>query len=108
MTTTSGRRADTGCAAHFRMALAQIGPRLGDIAFNLQTHLAWIEHAATQGSDLIVFPELSLTGYFLRDLVPQTAIHADASDPLFAQLLAASERIDVALGFVCENERHAF
>src|SRR5436305_1151099 len=108
MTTTSGERAGAGSAAHFRMALAQIGPRLGDIAFNLQTHLAWIEHAAAQHADLVVFPELSLTGYYLRDLVPQAAIHADAADPIFAQLLAASRRIDVALGFVCEDERHGF
>lgn len=108
MTTTSGERAGAGSTAHFRMALAQIGPRLGDIAFNLQTHLAWIEHAAAQQADLVVFPELSLTGYYLRDLVPQAAIHADASDPVFAQLLAASRRIDIALGFVCEDERHGF
>jgi NAD+ synthase (glutamine-hydrolysing) len=107
-TTSSGERAGTGDPSRFRMALAQIGPRLGDIAFNLQTHLAWIEHAAAQQADLIVFPELSLTGYFLRDLVPQAAIRADAGDPVFAQLLAASRRIDIALGFVCEDERHRF
>jgi len=104
----AGSLIPTGSTARFRIALAQIGPRLGDIAFNLQTHLAWIEHAAAQQADLVVFPELSLSGYYLRDLVPQAAIHADASDPVFAQLLAASRRIDIALGFVCEDERHRF
>ena len=105
---SAGQVVPAGSMAHFRIALAQIGPRLGDIAFNLHTHLAWIEHAAAQQADLVVFPELSLSGYYLRDLVPQAAIHADASDPVFAQLLEASRRIDVALGFVCEDERHRF
>jgi predicted amidohydrolase len=97
-----------GTLDQFRVALAQIRPRLGDVAYNLQMHLQWIERAKSQKADLVVFPELSLTGYFLRDLVPQAAIRASSEDPLFAQLLQASEEIDVALGFACEDERHRF
>ncbi|MBI3732618.1 MAG: carbon-nitrogen hydrolase [Chloroflexi bacterium] len=104
-TDTPGARGD---ARAFRVALAQIRPRLGDVPHNLQAHLAWVERAAATQADLVVFPELSLTGYFLRDLVPEAAIRADANDPVFAQLLQASRSIDIAVGFICEDARHRF
>jgi NAD+ synthase (glutamine-hydrolysing) len=104
----AGTNGERGNSTRFCVALAQLRPRLGDVAHNLQTHLAWIERASAQHADLIVFPELSLTGYFLRDLVPQTAIHASADDPVFAQLLQASLDIDIAVGFACEDVRHQF
>ena len=55
------------------LALAQIATKLGDVESNLARHLELIEQARSQKSQLIVFPELSLTGYVLQDLVPGTA-----------------------------------
>lgn len=52
----------------FTIALAQIAPVLGDLAKNIATHIEWTERALAQGADAIIFPELSLTGYTLRDL----------------------------------------
>ena len=49
-----------------KVELAQIRPKLGDVEANLQKHLEIIQ---TSSADCIVFPELSLTGYVLRDLV---------------------------------------
>lgn len=46
-----------------KIALAQIQPDKGDIQNNLAKHLHWITQAAQQKVDLIVFSELSLTGY---------------------------------------------
>lgn len=46
--------------------LAQIRPRLGDIEYNLKKHIDVIE---TSTADCVIFPELSLTGYLLRDMV---------------------------------------
>ena len=46
-----------------RVAIAQIEPVLGDLDANLDKHLEWIERAQEAEVDLIVFPELSLTGY---------------------------------------------
>lgn len=60
--------------------MAQIAPRLGDVAANLDLHLARIEEARRQGADLIVFPELSLTGYFVRDMVPELARSVDSAE----------------------------
>lgn len=90
------------------VALAQMYPKLADLKRNLDKHLDYVEQAATRGADLILFPELSLTGYQVQDLAPEVAIHSDADDPIFAQLLKASRRIDIAFGFVHEDRRKRF
>ena len=66
------------CIDPLRIALAQIAPRLGDVEHNLQQHLDIIAQARDQNADLVVFPELSLTGYFLRDMVPDVALEPGA------------------------------
>jgi len=87
--------------ARLTIALAQTTARLGDPEANLEKHLAWIEDARSQGADLVVFPELSLTGYVLQDLTSSVARHATPDDALFRRLLAASRKIErwgVAVG----------
>ena len=64
--------------------------------------------AAADDAQLIVFPELSLTGYVLQDLVPTVAHRADPQDPVFKPLLSASHNIDIVLGFVEEDVRNRF
>ncbi len=81
-----------------RIGLAQMDPALGLFARNLETHLEWIERAKREKVDLLLFPELSLTGYQLKDMVPDISRPADHPD--FAPLLAASEGIDISFGFV--------
>jgi predicted amidohydrolase len=88
------------------VALAQMAPRLGDVAANLDRHLELIDQAQGGGAALVVFPELSLTGYFLKDLVPDVALR-EQSDEL-AQLTSASRGIDVVAGCVLESEDARF
>ncbi len=64
-----------------KVGLAQIDARLGDLAFNLAHHLEWIDQARAEGVELLLFPELSLTGYRLLHLTPRVAIHP-ASSPI--------------------------
>ena len=90
------------------IALAQINTVLGDVEKNLEKHLKYIEEARQEGAELILFPELSLTGYVLQDLVPTVAHAPVASDPIFHELLEASQAIDVMVGFVEEDERNRF
>jgi NAD+ synthase (glutamine-hydrolysing) len=52
-----------------RVTLAQLNPRLGDIDGNLGLISDAIDRALSEGADLIVFPELVLTGYAPRDLL---------------------------------------
>lgn len=90
------------------LALAQINTRLGDVEANLEKHLALAREAAGAGADLVVFPELSLTGYVLQDLTSQVAHRPNRDDPIFQRLLEASQRIDMVVGFVDEDIRNRF
>jgi len=80
------------------LALAQIAPTLGDRRRNVERHLAQIERARDEGADLIVFPELSLTGYYLRDMVADMALASGAAE--LDQLTAAAAPADLVFGFV--------
>jgi len=91
-----------------KLALAQIATKLGEVGSNLEKHLDTIEQAKAQKADLVVFPELSLTGYVLQDLVPSVAHHPTDDDPVFRQLLKASHDLDLVVGFVDEDSRHRF
>ncbi|GFO60883.1 carbon-nitrogen hydrolase [Geomonas silvestris] len=82
----------------FTVALAQIKPKLGCLADNLAIAEAAIEKGIAQGAQLIVFPELALTGYFLKDLVPDVALTLDA--PEIERLKLLSRRISIAIGLV--------
>ena len=92
----------------FKIALAQFAPRLGDVDANLQQILDFTTQAKLQHADLVVLPELALTGYYLKDLVPEVAVHPSAEDPRFARLLAASQEIDLVFGFVEQDERYRY
>jgi predicted amidohydrolase len=90
------------------VALAQINTALGNVQANLAKHLTLIKEARQQGADLIVFPELSLTGYILQDLASTVACRPEPDDPVFHNLLEASRKIDLVVGFVDEDIRHRF
>jgi NAD+ synthase (glutamine-hydrolysing) len=88
------------------LALSQIAPRLGDRHQNLEKHLEQIAAARTAGADLVVFPELSLTGYFLRDMVPEVALNRES--PEIARLIEAAGPMALVAGFVEEGPGHQF
>jgi predicted amidohydrolase len=90
------------------LALAQINTRLGNVEANLEKHLALAQEARASGADLLVFPELSLTGYVLQDLATTVALSPSAHDPIFRRLLEASQDLDLVVGFVDEDSRHRF
>ena len=66
------------------LALAQIAPTLGDLAQNFAVHQEKIAESRAAGADLVIFPELSLTGYQLQDLAPEVAMRR--TDPRLAAL----------------------
>jgi len=89
------------------VGLAQIQPKIGNVAANLKTHLEQIEAAKAHGVELLLFPELSLTGYNLQDLVYEVAMQPTADDPTFRELLQASAdyQMDLMVGFVDTDNR---
>ena len=90
----------------YRVALAQIAPRLGEPDANLELAAERLRRAAEQGADLVVFPELALTGYLLQDLVPEVAMRAD--DERLLRLSREAPEVLVAIGLVEESAEHAF
>ena len=90
------------------IALAQINTRLGDVPANLEKHLALAKEARSSGADLLLFPELSLTGYVLQDLASAVAHRPTPDNPIFQPLLQASHALDMVVGFVDEDKRHRF
>ena len=74
-----------------KLALAQINTVLGDVEANLDKHMTLIRDARSQGADLLIFPELSLTGYVLQDLASAVAHRPTPDDPIFAPLLHMSK-----------------
>jgi predicted amidohydrolase len=90
------------------LTLAQINTRLGDVSSNLAKHLELTQQARLEGAELIIFPELSLTGYCLQDLAHTVAHQPNDDDPVFSSLLEASQKIDMLVGFVDEDIRHRF
>jgi NAD+ synthase (glutamine-hydrolysing) len=90
------------------LALAQIATKLGDVEANLEKHLNFIKQAKEEKADLVVFPELSLTGYVVQDLVATVAHRPREEDLIFKHLLKASEDLDLVIGFVDEDDRHRF
>jgi NAD+ synthase (glutamine-hydrolysing) len=87
---------------HLRLALAQINATVGDLPGNVERMLRDLRRAATEGVDLIAFPELALTGYPPEDLLLKPGFVADnlrALDHLTAET-RAFPGLTVVLGFV--------
>jgi predicted amidohydrolase len=90
----------------YRIALAQVAPRLGDLDANLAMASDAVRRAAEEGAALTVLPELALTGYLLQDLVPEVAMRSD--DPRLLAIGRDAPGMLVAVGFVEETDDHRY
>ncbi len=82
-----------------RIALAQINPRMGDIAGNTAKIINYIEQARSQGADIIALPELAITGYPPEDLLLKPQF-ISANLKALDEIIAASKGITTMVGFV--------
>lgn len=80
-----------------RVVLAQIEPTLGNVAANLETHVREIRAAIDARADVVVFPELSLTGYFLKDQTSEVALALDSAE--LEKIADLSRQISIVVGF---------
>lgn len=89
-----------------KAAIAQIECVLGDLDKNIRKHLENCEEAVSKKADIVVFPELSLTGYSLKDINTEISL-----DPFKSKLLSRikqmSKRISIVCGLVEEAENNA-
>lgn len=80
-----------------RIALAQTDSLLGDTAANLRHAKEVLGRASAEHADLVVFPELSLTGYSLGEVAEDVTFEAD--DPRLVGLARDAGGMDVVVGF---------
>jgi len=98
---SSGSRHST-----IHVALAQVDCALGDVEENARRAREAIARARADGADLVVFPELSLTGYALGLLNDDVALTLD--DPIVTGLAEAADGVAVVLGLVEQGRVHVY
>lgn len=85
------------------IALAQIDAVLGDPAKNIAIHCEAAERARQAGAQMVIFPELSLTGYSVKDLNWDLAIRPAAPPESYVPLLDLSRGISILAGGIEEG-----
>ncbi len=86
-----------------RLALAQINPGMGDFGGNVEKIVRLAEKAAMEGADLVIFPELAVTGYPPEDLLYKKEFLACALESV-NRIAASVKNICAIVGFPHEVE----
>ena len=89
-----------------KVGVYQTDPVLLDVKTNLEATIDKIEAAKAQGVDLVVFPELSLTGYFVRERYHEAALRIDS--PEIRRLAGATKGTAAVVGFIEESQAMNF
>ena len=80
----------------------QFSPALGDTGKNMAAHVGHISRAIRDGRELVVFPELSLSGYHLKDIAGDVCLREDGSE--WREFEKLSKKIDIIIGAPLEEE----
>ena len=88
-----------------RIALGQVDTTVGDLEGNVELLVAWTARATEAGANLVVFPELALTGYPPEDLVLRPSFVDDNLEALASLAAAAKGGSAILTGFVDRTER---
>ena len=80
------------------VALAQIDSTVGDLDGNAEKIRAGLDRARTDGAQLVLFPELALTGYPPEDLLIKTHFLRDAAERL-EEIAESAEDVVALVGF---------
>jgi len=84
-----------------KVAVCQTNPVLLDVQTNLENVIERIHRAKEKGADLVVFPELALTGYFVGPRYHQAALRLDSN--AIQRLVAATRSTAAVVGFIEES-----
>jgi predicted amidohydrolase len=89
-----------------KIGVYQTSPQLLELGKNLEDVIAKIKFARDDGIDLVVFPELALTGYFVGARYHQVALRMDS--PEIKQLTRATKGTAAIVGFIEESRSMNF
>ncbi len=84
-----------------KVAIYQTSPVLLDLKANLEDVISKIHKGRDEGAQLIVFPELALTGYFVGQKYHEVALRLDSRE--IKQLASASKGTAAVVGFIEES-----
>lgn len=87
-------------ARTLKVGAAQFASEVGDVDANVDRHLDWIARGHEAGLDLLVLPELSLTGHYGPERLLDAAMRRD--DPRLTRLAEAAGDMAVTVGFIEE------
>lgn len=89
-----------------KAAVAQVTCVIGDLQKNIKHHLKFCDDAIRNKADLIIFPELSLTGYSLKDLNYVISLDLEKTEEL-DELKEKSKKISIVCGLAEEDEDYS-
>ncbi|MCP5103636.1 MAG: hypothetical protein GY950_09670 [bacterium] len=84
-----------------KIRAVQFSPALGNIQKNLDFHTKKIADAVSNKKNLIIFPELSISGYQMKDIVYDVCL--TPNDEIFNQFKTLSRKIDIVIGAPVEE-----
>ncbi len=84
---------------HFRIAMVQMNPTVGDLAGNVRRITTWLREARKAKADLAVFPELAITGYPPEDLLLKPRFLEDNRRAL-EEIVRACRDLATVVGYV--------
>ncbi|MDD4760927.1 MAG: carbon-nitrogen hydrolase family protein [Bacteroidaceae bacterium] len=90
-----------------KVAIAQIEAIKGNVEKNIENHLKWIKQAIKNKADMLVFPELSVTGYE-PDLAEKLATSQDDVRLDEIQSLSDKNGITIGVGLPTKEENDTF
>lgn len=88
-----------------KIALAQINCRVGDKMHNLQTMATYIAEAKKQKADIVLFPELSLTGYVVKDRTYELAETIPGPSTKKMEKLAKENNLHIIYGMIEKSQK---
>lgn len=87
-----------------RIAMVQMNPVVGDVDGNVRAIGKWVKRARQDGADIVVFPELAVTGYPPEDLVLRPSFLRDVTHAL-QWLTTQCRDLTVVVGYLEEGGR---
>ncbi|MBI5417069.1 NAD+ synthase [Candidatus Poribacteria bacterium] len=93
---------------NIRLALAQINTSVGDIHGNVQKIITYIKSAEKQNADIVIFPELAITGYPPEDLLLKKMFVEKAEEAFQKIKTEVSKDIIVIAGGICKIKQNLF
>ncbi len=84
-----------------KVTVYQTSPKLLDVQWNIDDAIEKIHRGKEKGADLVVFPELALTGYFVGQRYHEAALRLDSKQ--ISQLVSATKGTAVVVGFIEES-----